>query len=445
MTMFMKYYFLMITILGGTVYARGQLTIHSNDTLNLSLSGVWQKAEAASRAIGIKNKEAEIHNEEIKDAIMELYPELGIGGHVEKATNMPIYENGLFEQPAQHEIIHTLYKIGADFYLNLYNGNKFNLKIKEEKTLHQISLIRKDQTVSDIHYKSAALYLDLQKSFIFLHLITQDIADQEKQLKEIKSFHKNGVVLKSDVLRVELDLSKRKMMLVQIQNDILIANQKLNILIGVPDDQVIYPTDVLNTFENKVNTYEDCLKQALLHSFSYHISEQQTELSKLNLRQVKANIRPKVGLYGDFYYANPQIFLFPYNPYWYSLGVAGIKASFPISSFYHNIHKERSARLELDKEEEAHKDTEDRVRQQVKEAYLRYREALIQIDVARVNVEQATENARIIKDTYFNQTSLITDLLDADIQVLQTKFELAAATIMAQNKYYLLQNIIGTL
>lgn len=141
----------------------------------------------------------------------------------------------------------------------------------------------------------------------------------------------------------------------------------------------------------------------------------------------------------------PQIFLYPYNPYWYSLGVAGLKASFPISSLYHNIHKVRAARLELEKEEEAHKDAEDKVRQQVREAFLRYKEALVQIQVAEVNVAQAEENVRIVKNTYFNQTSLITDLLDADIQVLQTRFELAAARIMAQDKYYLLQNITGVL
>ena len=122
-----------------------------------------------------------------------------------------------------------------------------------------------------------------------------------------------------------------------------------------------------------------------------------------------------------------------------------MKASFPISSLYHNIHKVRAARLELEKEEEAHKDAEDKVRQQVREAFLRYKEALVQIQVAEVNVAQAEENARIVKNTYFNQTSLITDLLDADIQVLQTRFELAAARIMAQDKYYLLQNITGVL
>ncbi len=416
----------------------------TTDTLRLSLREVWQKAEAHSRWLHIQEKAAEIAGEEVKDIRMERLPEIGLAGSAEKASNIPIYENGLFSKPTQHEVIHTLYRVGADLYLNLYNGNKLNLKAAENKTLYQISLIRKDQALSDIRYRTAALYLNLQKSFLFRKLILQDISDQEQQLEEIRSFFKNGTALKSDVLRVELELSRRKMALVTIENDILINNQKLNIIIGEPDEQLVYPSDI-STPPLPGTSYGQYLEEALAHAFPYHISGQQTHLSEIRLRQVKANVRPKFGLYSDFYYANPQIFLFPYNPYWYSLGVAGLKASFPLSSLYHNLHKVRAAKLELEKEEEIHRDTEDQLRQQVKEAYLRYKEALVQIGVAEVNVGQAEENARIIKNTYFNHTALITDLLDADIQVLQSRFELAAARITAQNKYYLLQNITGVL
>lgn len=424
---------------------RGQSSFQKNDTLSLSLSQVWQKAEEFSRAITIRKEAVNISQEEVRDAQTERLPELGISGSVEKATNIPIYENGLFSKPQQHEVIHTLYRVGSDLKLNIYNGGKLNLEIEREKTLHQLSLIQKDKIISQIHLTAAALYLELQKSFIFRNLMIEDIADQEKQLAQIKAFHKNGVVLKSDVLRVELSLSKRKMTLVQIQNDILIATQKINILIGEPDDRIVQPDSLPDPKKNPLASYEEVLLNTLHHSFPYHISEQQTRLSEIHLKQVQANVRPRLTLYGDFYYANPQIFLYPYNPYWYSLGIGGLKASFPLSSFYHNKHKERSARLEVLKEEEAHKDVADQIRQQVNEAYLRYTEALLQIEVAKTDVAQAEENARIIKNSYFNQAALITDLLDADVLVLQARFDLAAAKITAQNKYYTLQNIIGVL
>ncbi|MDR3024947.1 TolC family protein [Chryseobacterium sp.] len=440
----MKIYVAGLLMLGISYTISAQTGSPTKDTIRLSLKDAWQKAEENSRHIRINTINVDIAEAEVKDAKRERLPEIEVKGSAEKASNIPIYENGIFSKPTQHEVIHTLYRAGADFYLNIYNGNKLNLKIKENQTLQKIKDIQKEQSVSDIHYKTAALYLELQKTLIFRNLIQQDIADQKTQLKEIQALYKNGVVLKSDVLRIELELSKRKMALVTIENDILIATQKLNIILGIPDEQTVIPEAPFNQW-NENTPYRDYLKLALDHSFSYHVSEQQTELSKLKLKKVKANVRPKIGMYGEFYYANPQIFLYPYNPYWYSLGIVGIKASFSISSLYHNTHKVKAAQLEFEKEEEAHKDTEDKVRQQVKEAYLRYQEALEQIKVAEANVIQAKENARIIKNTYFSQTSLITELLDADIQLLQTKFELEAAKIMAQNNYYLLQNITGVL
>ena len=418
---------------------------YRRDTLLLSLQDAWTKAEANSRMIEMKRKATGIAQEEYKDAQLELLlPEISVKGTAEKASNIPIYENGLFSKPTQHEVIHTLYHIGADFYQIIYHGNKVRLKIQEDKTLHELTSIEEDKMVSDIRYKTASLFLDVQKSLLFKDLIIKDIEDQEKQLKEIRSLHKNGTVLKSDVLRIELELSKRKMALITIENDILIATQKLNIIIGEDDNQIIKPVVPLLLAKNDIS-YQQSLEQAISHAFDYRISEKQTQLSALNLKQVKANVRPKVGLYGEFYYANPQIFLAPYNPAWYSLGVIGLKVSVPVSAAYHNIHKTRAAKLELEKEEVMHHDTEDRLRQQVKEAYLRYIEALEQIAVEEVNVKQATENARIIKNTYFNQTALITDLLDADVILLQTRFDLAAARILAQDKFYLLQNIIGVL
>ncbi|PWN69467.1 TolC family protein [Chryseobacterium phosphatilyticum] len=440
----MKIYLTGLLMLSTTYILSAQTGGLRNDTIRLSLKDAWQRAEENSRHIKIKTFNADIAEVEVKDAKRERLPEIGVKGSIEKASNIPIYENGIFSKPSQHEVIHTLYRAGADFYLNIYEGNKLNLKIKENQTLEKIKNIQKEQSVSDIHYRTAALYLELQKTLIFRDLIKQDIADQKIQLKEIQTLYKNGVVLKTDVLRVELELSKRKMAFITIENDILIAMQKLNIILGMPDDQVVIPEAPFNEW-NENTAYNEYLKLALDHSFDYHVSEQQTELSKIKLRQVKANVSPKIGLYGEFYYANPQIFLYPYNPDWYSLGIVGLKASFSISSLYHNTQKVKAAALEFEKEEEIHKDTEDKVRQQVKEAYLRYQEALEQIRVAETNVAQAKENARITKNTYFSQTALITDLLDADLQLLQTKFELAAAKIMAQNNYYLLQNITGTL
>jgi outer membrane protein TolC len=188
----MKIYVTGLLMLGVSYTISAQAGSSKNDTIRISLKDAWQRAEENSRHIKIKTINVDIAEAEVKDAKRERLPEIEVKGSAEKASNIPIYENGIFSKPTQHEVIHTLYRAGADFYLNIYNGNKLNLKIRENQTLQKIKNIQKEQSVSDIHYKTATLYLELQKTLIFRDLIKKDIEDQKTQLKEIQALYKNG-------------------------------------------------------------------------------------------------------------------------------------------------------------------------------------------------------------------------------------------------------------
>ena len=78
-------------------------------------------------------------------------------------------------------------------------------------------------------------------------------------------------------------------------------------------------------------------------------------------------------------------------------------------------------------------------------AHLDYKLAIEQKEVCLKNVDLAKENARIIKNRYFKSAALVTDLLDADMQYLQTLFELESATVAIQKHYYFIEFIKGTI
>lgn len=412
---------------------------------NLTIYQVWEKAVQYNKTIQIQQLRVQSSTEEIKDAKAERLPDIKAEGEYAYVSNMPMFEQGIFHTPTQYPVLHDYYKLGADAYFNIYAGNKTNIKIAEQKTLLQLTQEQKNLSTAEIKLQVSGYFLDLQRSLVFRQLMLSNIAEQEKQLERIRQLQKHGVVLKSDVLRAELQLSKQKLTLTTIQNDIAIINQKLNIMIGLPDDMVISPLDVAKPDTLAGKSYTDYLNDGMAHAFQNKISEQETNLRKLQLKDVKANVSPKIGLFANYAYTYPQIQFFPYGGYLYGLGMAGISASFPISALYHNKHKVAAQEIELKAQEIEHQDTQDKVRQQIKEAYLRYQEALNRIDVAQTNIKQAAENSRIINNTYFNQTSLVTDLLEANTQLLQTRFDLASAQINAQMQYYKLQEVIGNL
>jgi outer membrane protein len=413
--------------------------------VQLTLNQAWAKATENNKRIRMQQLRVAGSAEEVLDAKAERLPEINTEAEYGKVSNLPVFANGLLHTPEQFPVEHTFYRLGGDAYLNLYNGNKTNTNISRQQLIHQIRSEQKHQTVSEVKLQVAAFYLDLQRSIAFKALIEKNIENQERQLKDIRQLQKNGVVLKSDVLRAELQLSRQNLTLTQINNDIAIATQKLNILIGDPDEQRITPTPLAVVASPPVKSYPEYLEEALANSHENKISEEETRLSKLQLVATKANLNPRLGLFANYAYSYPQIQFYPYSINLYGLGTAGIKASFSIDAFYHNRHKVKASEIELKTQELEHQNTQDQTRQKVNEAYLRYKESLNRIKVAETNIIQARENSRIVNNTYFSQLSLVTDLLESNTQLLQTEFDLAAARIAAQMQYYQLQNIIGNL
>jgi outer membrane protein len=425
--------------------ASGQDKPKTAGSITMTLAEVWEKAALNNKSIQIQQLRVDASKEEILDAKAERLPEITATAEYARVSNLPIYTNGLFHTPEQFEVVHTSYRVGGETYFNLYNGNKTNNNISRQQILNNIRNEQKNMTVSETKVQASAYFLDLHRSYIFRTLMLANIADQEKQLAQIRQLQRNGVVLKSDVLRAELQLSRQRLSLTQIENDISIANQKLNILMGDPDEQLVMPAELPDLDKLPVKSYEEYLAVATSNSYQTRISEQETNLRRLQLKNIRGNVSPRVGLFANYAYSYPQIQFYPYSIALYGIGLAGIRASFPIDAFYHNRHKVKAAEIEFKEQEIEHQNTQDSIRQRVKEAYLRYQEALTRIAVAKTNIQQATEASRIVSNTYFNQLSLVTELLESNTQLLQSQFDLAAAQIAAQLQYYQLQNVIGNL
>ncbi|MFB6458015.1 TolC family protein [Chitinophaga sp. Hz27] len=432
-----------ITLLG-SMKANSQ---NPEPTNTLTLSEVWKKTATYNKQLQMQQLKVESSDERVKTAKTERLPEVSAKGSYGRFSNFALYEDGLFKAPTQVPIEKkATYQFGAEAYLNLYNGGKTTREITAAQTESELAKDQKNLSEQELRYKAAAYYLDIYRNYKYEKVMLQDIAEREKELEEIRQLLKNGVVLKSDVLRAELKLSKQKMTLLEIRNSLKIAMQRLNIMMGDPDSAIIkIAADTIDAAALPERTYEDYLHQAYDNSYEFKISEKETKLSELKLKQVKANIMPKVGLYAEYAYTYPQIILYPYAFTLYGLGQAGVKATLPISQLYMNKHRKAEAKINLMRQEVEHEDTQDRVREDVRAAYLRFTEAVTRIQVAKENIAQAQENFRIVNNTYFNQLSLMTDLLDAETQLLQSRFDLTTAEVTAQLQYYQLLKATGNL
>ena len=417
------------------------------DSVQLSLRDAWERANTYSKELQLKNFDIQIGEEDVLDAKRKWLPHAGVNASYGKLSNIPVFENGILESPEYIPLEdHSTYDAGIEVYFNLYSGHKTKVQVKQAETKQALIQYVREQTSSAVRYKVAESYLDVQRSLAFKELIEQNIYRNNKRLDQIIRLYHNGVVLKSDLLRAQLQLSQQQINLLRMENNLELSTQQLNVLIGYEDEQIISPSDSIGFDLNRAELlYQDYLKQAMQSSPIEKIAQNRITATKLYEKDLKADKLPKIGLFGDYTYSYPQIKLYPYSQSPYLLGVAGIKVSYNISAIYHDKHKEEAASISVAKQEFAKMQTEDNLRLGIKNAFKKFHEDLEEIIVAQMNIKQAEENYRIVNQTYFNQLALLTDLLAADTQLLQARFDLVNSQILARLHYYQILKITGQL
>ncbi|UPK67319.1 TolC family protein [Chitinophaga filiformis] len=424
--------------------------LYAQDVTNtqvFSLEEMWKIAEMNNRQLKLSDLNLQASKLEVLEAKDRLLPELSIGGDLKANSKFLIYDNGLFSSPQDVPVKGYGYGVGYSLNFTLFNGGKDKRNIRmrqEEETRSQYEV---DMQKHSVKYSIADAYLGLYKLLNFRDFIAAEIAAEKKQLLLIESLHKNGIVLKSDVLRTSVKLSQLELNLSDIEKRIDITKQRLNVLMGRDNGEQFNITyrSGFGTDTNMGEDYADYVDIALNQSPEYKIVTSDLRLSEMNIRQIKAALLPKVSLYSNYNYTYPQISFYPYSNDLWGFGQTGVKVQFSIDNLFKSKHSIARAQVVNDQAKEKANIKRDAIFIQVKEAFLQQQQALESVATAEKNITKTAESVRVIRNSYLNQESLLTDLLEAENALLEAKFNLTTAQTNLELSHIRLLAIVGIL
>lgn len=419
----------------------------SGRTRYLTLDEIWTISESQNKQLKLSDLGRKEGNLSVLEARDKLLPELSVAGDAKLNSKFLIYDNGLFSSPKDIPVSGYGYGFGYNFNMNLFAGgrDRRNIEIKQEEDVHR--QYEFDLQKNNIKYVIAAAYYDLYKFLHFKDFILAEIRAEKKQLSAIQNLHRNGVVLKSDVLRTTVKLSQLELNYSDIEKKIIVDQYRLNILMGRNEDvpfDIPYQ-DSINIQHIEGSGYDDYLNIALRESPDYKIVYSDIKLSKLNVKEVKASRLPRISAYSNYNYTYPQISFYPYSNDLWGFGQTGIKMQFSIDNLYKSRHSIARARIITDQQKEKAFIKRDEISLQVREAYLQLQQDAKNVETAKKNITQSTETVRVIRNSYMNQESLLTDLLDAENMLLETKFNLTSALVNLKLSHMRLLVITGIL
>jgi outer membrane protein len=336
----------------------------------------------------------------------------------------------------------TLYQATLSVNQPIFAGHKFRYARESANLLIQSSKLDAENDKDEIVYNIINAYINYYKIQQNQKIVAQNLQDVESKLTEIKKFESQGLATRNDVLRFQLQRSNIQLQQIELENNRKVVNYNLNILLGLPENTSIQVQDVIYKLdmENRPDVY---VKQALQDRKEFGSLNYQDKIADVNIKKVRDEKLPTVGIGGNLYYINPSKKLIPANATYLAPFVVGVNASWDIAGFFKNRNKLTEANLKKQEVATTRTVLTDQVKMDVNKSYTFYQQALQKIKVLEDAVLQATENERITESKYKNNLVTTTDRIDAQTLLYESRLNLELAKADATAAYYTLLKTTG--
>ncbi len=405
-----------------------------NEAINIVLSKSSDVALASAKVETKKYDSESVRNDK--------YPDLRVSGQYLRLTNANVNSN-LNSNPSNSTAapvaVNQLMLGQINSSLPLFSGFKIQNSIKASENLYQSEKAKLEQTKEAVAMEVVEYYANLYRAQKAVNLITENLKSAEQRVTDFTALEKNGIIARNDLLKAQLQESKVQLSLDEAYKNVSVLNYYLITLLKLPEDYKIGIDE--NQFANNqpiniIKNEELALKNRKDLEAIHFIEK----ASENNIKIAKSAYFPTVNLTGGFIYLDLKNVLTVSNAM--NLGV-GI--SYDIANIFKNganVKAAKSSALEASKAVEI---LSEKIKIQVQQAIENYNLSLKQNLVYEQAIGQATENYRIVKDKYDNGLSNTTDLLEADLEQLNSKINYAYSRANIMLKYYEMQSASGQL
>lgn len=410
--------------------------------LLLSVDSLLQLGMAQNVQLRILRQQEEMARSRAKTTRTAKLPEVQVGLKGGYLGQPIVFREGL-SHPTRPQSPHWLQNYEIDLSQPIYQGGRIRYSIEKADIEQKIAELQTLQNEADIKLALLEQYMQLFSLYKQQTVLARNIEESTKRLENIKSKKRQGLITNNDVLRSELQLTNDRLALQEVDNSLTLMSQQLDILLGLDEQTLIVPDTTLLRQINPTSDYADYLQKAYRDDWTIRRLRQETQLALNNQRLVKAEFLPQLSLYAGNTLARPitRTMADYYNNSWN----IGLTLSYPLSSLYKNRHKLEEARLNIDASQQQEELRKQSLRMEIRTALIRHQEAQDRVKALELSVRQARENYRIMRNRYFGQLSILTDLLDANSVLLDAELQLTTARARVIYTYYELQKACGLL
>lgn len=363
----------------------------------------------------------------------------GLFGTIPGVTSLPPEDVNSILSPT----VVNNYTLRATVQQPLYTGGKISGASNAAGYISDATKEDYKKDKADVQYNVQAAYWNLYRANEFKKFVDENVNQIKTHAKDAENLMKQGMLTTNDLMKVQVQLSDAMVRQIDATNNVQLAMYALNNTLGLPLQTQI---ELASSIQTTDRSWDDVNK---LVSLAF---EKRPEVLGMNARvkagesgltAARGGFWPQIYLIGNYNYLRPNSRYFPTVDAFKETWDVTVSLSFDIWNWWQTGYQSNQAEAQLAQAQEGLSMTKDGVMLEVTQNYLGVHQYKERKAVSEQGVKQAEENYRIMKDKYREGLAPNSELLDAEVALLQAKLNLTQSLVDYELSMARLSRAIG--
>lgn len=410
----------MVAFSGVRLSAQNNLTL--DDAVNMSLNN--SKALHASQ---MKVSAAEARTGEMSAAQL---PQVTFRGGYTRLSEVPSF---MFTIPGTSQKVEVSPAVFNNYTLMLsvqqpvFTGFRLESSVRAAEYSAEATKVDFTKDKSEVVLAVKTAYWSLYKAQEFERVAKENKETVTAHLTDIENMAKNGMATNNDVLKVKVQLSNAELAIVDAQNAITISTVALNNYMGRPLTTPIMIASKANSPAGSMSAPDDMIAKAGKQRPELLAASYRIKASEEGITAAKSAWYPQISVAGNYYYNRPNQRIVPTVDEFRGTWDIGINLSMNLWNWGATSRQTEQAEAQLAQATDAMGQIKEAINVEVTQNYLSAIQLRKKIEIADVAVNQAEENLRTTTQRFKNGVAINSDVLDAEVLLVNAKNTLAQA------------------
>lgn len=358
-------------------------------------------------------RDAEAASETLKEAFTKYFPEIAAGGSWFHANHdmlqynvLDLFTLGIINKGKTAGVwaIQPVFMGGQ-----IVNGNKL------AKVGAEAAQIRKEQTADDVMLQTDDLYWKLLSLKAMRGTVESAVTMLDSLAAEVGAAVEAGIVVRNDLLKVELKRNEYRNSLVDLDNGINLMKMLLAQQMGLGPTEGI---DITESIPDTVPAFPSSLfvdrTSAVYQTPDHRLLVKNVEAKELEKKMKIGEYLPKVGVGAGWFYHD----VLNQN---HNFGAVMVTVAVPISGWWGGSHAIKKKNLELENARTERDYLTQKLEIEISDKWDNLTGAYRKMELSHQDIIQSRENLRITRAYYETGMNTISDLLDAQTLYVQSQ------------------------